>query len=143
MTLSPRVARLRAPNKSAMTLDGTNGYIIDGGDGAWIAIDPGPDIATHVTAFVDAARERGARYEAILVTHGHPDHYPAAAPLARATGAPVYAHPAAPFRTTARSPTSNASAPARRRSSRSKRRATRPITSCTCLKTNARCSPAT
>ena len=97
MTLGPRVARLRAPNKSAMTLDGTNGYIIDGGDGAWIAIDPGPDIAAHVTAFVDAARERDARYEAILVTHGHPDHYPAAAPLARATGAPVYAHPAARF----------------------------------------------
>lgn len=80
-----------------MTLDGTNGYIVDGGDGAWIAIDPGPDIATHVAAFVDAARERGARYEAILVTHGHPDHYPAAALLARATGAPVYAHPAARF----------------------------------------------
>lgn len=97
VALGPRVARLRAPNKSAMTLDGTNGYIVDGGDGAWIAIDPGPDIATHVAAFVDAARERGARYEAILVTHGHPDHYPAAAPLARATGAPVYAHPAARF----------------------------------------------
>lgn len=97
VALGPRVARLRAPNKSAMTLDGTNGYVVDGGDGAWIAIDPGPDIATHVAAFVDAARERGARYEAILVTHGHPDHYPAAAPLARATGAPVYAHPAARF----------------------------------------------
>lgn len=97
VALGPRVARLRAPNKSAMTLDGTNGYIVDGGDGAWIAIDPGPDIAMHVAAFVDAARERGARYEAILVTHGHPDHYPAAAPLARATGAPVYAHPAARF----------------------------------------------
>jgi glyoxylase-like metal-dependent hydrolase (beta-lactamase superfamily II) len=97
VALSPRVSRLRAPNKSAMTLDGTNGYVVDGGDGAWIAIDPGPDIQTHVDAFVEAARERGARYEAILVTHGHPDHYPAAAPLARATGAPVYAHPAARF----------------------------------------------
>jgi len=92
VALGPRVSRLRARNPSAMTLDGTNGYIIDGGDGAWIAIDPGPDIPEHVAAFVDAARDRGARYEAILVTHGHPDHYPAAAPLARATGAPVYAH---------------------------------------------------
>jgi glyoxylase-like metal-dependent hydrolase (beta-lactamase superfamily II) len=80
-----------------MTLDGTNGYVVDGGDGAWIAVDPGPDDAGHIAAFVRAAQERGARYEAILVTHGHPDHYPGAAPLARATGAPVYAHRAATF----------------------------------------------
>jgi glyoxylase-like metal-dependent hydrolase (beta-lactamase superfamily II) len=80
-----------------MTLDGTNGYVVDGGDGAWIAIDPGPDDPAHIAAFVDAARAAGAHYEAILVTHGHPDHYPGAAPLARATGAPVYAHPAASF----------------------------------------------
>ena len=97
VTLGPRVARLRAPNPSAMTLDGTNGYIIDGGRGKWIAIDPGPENATHVASFVDAATRAGARYEAILVTHGHPDHYPAAAPLSRATGAPVYAHPSAEF----------------------------------------------
>jgi glyoxylase-like metal-dependent hydrolase (beta-lactamase superfamily II) len=32
-----------------------------------------------------------------LVTHGHPDHFPGAAPLAAATGAPVYAHPDARF----------------------------------------------
>jgi glyoxylase-like metal-dependent hydrolase (beta-lactamase superfamily II) len=31
------------------------------------------------------------------VTHGHPDHFPGAAPLAAATGAPVYAHPDARF----------------------------------------------
>jgi glyoxylase-like metal-dependent hydrolase (beta-lactamase superfamily II) len=88
---------LRAPNPSLMTHDGTNGYIVDGGHGAWIAIDPGPDIPGHVASFVDAAREHDAHYEAILVTHGHPDHYPAAAPLARATGAPVYAHTTARF----------------------------------------------
>ena len=97
VALGPRVSRLRAPNPSAMTLDGTNGYVVDGGNGAWIAIDPGPDIPEHVHAFVAAARDAGARYAAILVTHGHPDHYPAAAPLARATGAPVYAHPEAIF----------------------------------------------
>jgi glyoxylase-like metal-dependent hydrolase (beta-lactamase superfamily II) len=97
VALGPRVSRLRAPNASLMTLDGTNGYVVDGGDGAWIAIDPGPDDPAHVGAFVDAARAADARYEAILVTHGHPDHYPGAAPLARATGAPVYAHAAALF----------------------------------------------
>jgi glyoxylase-like metal-dependent hydrolase (beta-lactamase superfamily II) len=95
--LGPRVSRLRAPNPSPMTLDGTNGYVVDGGNGAWIAIDPGPDDPAHIATFVDAAREAGARYEAILVTHGHPDHYPGAAPLAHATAAPVYAHAAATF----------------------------------------------
>jgi len=80
-----------------MTLDGTNGYVVDGGHGRWIAIDPGPDLPEQTAAFVDAAAARGARYGAILVTHGHPDHFPGAAPLARATGAPVYAHPDARF----------------------------------------------
>jgi glyoxylase-like metal-dependent hydrolase (beta-lactamase superfamily II) len=80
-----------------MTLDGTNGYVVDGGGGAWIAIDPGPDDPAHIAAFVDAARASAAHFQAILVTHGHPDHYPGAAPLARATGAPVYAHAAAAF----------------------------------------------
>jgi glyoxylase-like metal-dependent hydrolase (beta-lactamase superfamily II) len=80
-----------------MTLDGTNGYLIDAGRGRSIAIDPGPDIAAHTAAFLAAARERNAPIAAILVTHGHPDHFPGAAPLARATGAPVLAHPAATF----------------------------------------------
>jgi glyoxylase-like metal-dependent hydrolase (beta-lactamase superfamily II) len=97
VAVGPRVSRLRAPNPSPMTLDGTNGYIVDGGGGAWIAIDPGPDDPAHIAAFVAAARDAGARYEAILVTHGHPDHYPGAAPLAQVTGAPVYAHAAATF----------------------------------------------
>ena len=92
-----------------MTLDGTNGYIVDGGDGAWIAIDPGPDDPEHVASFVDAARERGAHYEAILVTHGHPDHYPAAAPLARGDRrAGLRASRRRAFRTIARWPTANA-----------------------------------
>jgi glyoxylase-like metal-dependent hydrolase (beta-lactamase superfamily II) len=95
--LSPRVTRLRAPNPGPMTLDGTNGYAIDGGGGRWIAVDPGPDIDAHIEAFARTAAEAGAAYEAIVVTHGHPDHYPAAAPLARLTGAPVYAHALVPF----------------------------------------------
>ncbi len=97
VTLSPRVGRLRAPNPGPMTLDGTNGYVVDGGDGRWIAVDPGPDIPEHVQAIVMAAADQRARFEAIVVTHGHPDHFPAAAPLARATGAPVYAHAGALF----------------------------------------------
>lgn len=97
VTLSPRVARLRANNPSPLTLDGTNGYVVRTGPRTLVAIDPGPIDDRQRDAFLAAAREGGATYAAILVTHGHPDHYPGAAPLAAATGAPVYAHPAARF----------------------------------------------
>ncbi len=95
--LSERVTRLRANNASPMTLDGTNGYVVRVGPRALVAIDPGPVDDAQRDAFVAAAREANASYAAILVTHGHPDHFPGAAPLAAATGAPVYAHPDARF----------------------------------------------
>ncbi|GAC1542456.1 MAG: MBL fold metallo-hydrolase [Candidatus Velthaea sp.] len=91
------VTKLRAPNPSPMTLDGTNGYAVHVGPGALVAIDPGIDDARHIAAFVDHAERSSARYAAILVTHGHPDHYPGALALKRETGAPVFAHPAATF----------------------------------------------
>jgi glyoxylase-like metal-dependent hydrolase (beta-lactamase superfamily II) len=97
VTLSPRVTRLRAHNPSPMTLDGTNGYVVEVGPRTLLAIDPGPVDDAQRDAFVAVARERDARYAAILVTHGHPDHYPGAAPLAAATGAPVWAHAEARF----------------------------------------------
>jgi glyoxylase-like metal-dependent hydrolase (beta-lactamase superfamily II) len=97
VTLSPRVGRLRANNPSPMTLDGTNGYVLQVGDGELVAIDPGPLDDAQRDAFLAAARAADASYAAILVTHGHPDHAPGAAPLAAATGAPVFAHPAARF----------------------------------------------
>jgi glyoxylase-like metal-dependent hydrolase (beta-lactamase superfamily II) len=97
VALSPRVTRLRAPNPSPMTLDGTNGYVVRVGPGKLVAIDPGPLDDRQRDAFLAAARDAGAAYEAILVTHGHPDHAPGAAPLAAATGAPVFAHPEARF----------------------------------------------
>ena len=97
VTLSARVTRLRANNPSPLTLDGTNGYVVRVGPRALVAIDPGPVDDRQRDAFLAVAREAGASYAAILVTHGHPDHYPGAAPLAAATGAPVYAHPQSRF----------------------------------------------
>ncbi len=97
VSLSPRVTRLRANNASPMTLDGTNGYAVRVGPRALVAIDPGPRDDAQRDAFLRFARDGDAEYAAILVTHGHPDHYPGAAPLAAATGAPVLAHPAAVF----------------------------------------------
>lgn len=86
------IALLRAPNPSAMTLSGTNSYVISHGSTA-IVIDPGPPIESHVRAIAQYAADHNARIEAILLTHGHPDHAPGAAPLAARTGARVYAHP--------------------------------------------------
>ncbi len=91
------VTLLRAPNPSPMTLDGTNGYVIAAGGGELIAIDPGIDDPAHIASFVRHAAQAHARYAAILVTHGHPDHFPGALALRRLTGAPIYAHPSAVF----------------------------------------------
>jgi glyoxylase-like metal-dependent hydrolase (beta-lactamase superfamily II) len=95
--VAPRVVRVRAPNPSPMTLDGTNSYIIEASPKLAVAIDPGPPDAAHVESLIANAREGGRDIGAILVTHGHPDHAPGAALLHERTGAPVYAHPAARF----------------------------------------------
>jgi glyoxylase-like metal-dependent hydrolase (beta-lactamase superfamily II) len=86
------VITVLAPNPSALTLDGTNSYLLDGGHGQTICIDPGPDIERHVRALIDTAAGHGCTIATILLTHGHPDHWPAAVPLARATGATICAH---------------------------------------------------
>jgi hydroxyacylglutathione hydrolase len=51
-----------------------------------LVVDPG-DEAERILAAVEAT---GAEVEAILLTHTHFDHIGAVAPVARATGAPVY-----------------------------------------------------
>jgi glyoxylase-like metal-dependent hydrolase (beta-lactamase superfamily II) len=102
---SPLVRRVLAPNPSPYTYTGTQTWIV--GSGAHVAIiDPGPngsgksvgDPATaalgddaHGAGHVDAIlRAIGtARVIAIMCTHTHRDHSPAAAPLKAATGAPI------------------------------------------------------
>jgi glyoxylase-like metal-dependent hydrolase (beta-lactamase superfamily II) len=51
-----------------------------------LVIDPGEEEARILAAI----EETGAEVEAILITHCHFDHIGAVAPLAKATGAPVY-----------------------------------------------------
>jgi glyoxylase-like metal-dependent hydrolase (beta-lactamase superfamily II) len=83
--LAPGVRRLLAPNPSMMTGPGTNTYLL--GNEEIAVIDPGPAMHGHV----DAIRELAAGpIKWILVTHTHPDHSPAAALLAEATGAEQY-----------------------------------------------------
>ena len=95
--LEPLVRRVLAPNPSPYTYTGTQTWIVGaGGDVA--VIDPGPagggaeghadtNGAGHVEAILRAVD--GARIAAILCTHTHRDHSPAARPLKALTGAPI------------------------------------------------------
>ncbi|HEX8075436.1 MAG TPA: MBL fold metallo-hydrolase [Thermoleophilaceae bacterium] len=73
------VLRLRAPNPSALTLDGTNTYLVEG----WV-VDPGPDVPEHVDAILSAAEPAGVA--GIVLTHSHSDHDEAAGTLAARAG---------------------------------------------------------
>ncbi|MFC4293760.1 MBL fold metallo-hydrolase [Novosphingobium tardum] len=95
--VEPLVRRVLAPNPSPYTYTGTETYIV--GNGADVAvIDPGPagtgvaghadtNGEGHVAAILAAVGD--ARIAAIVCTHTHRDHSPAALPLKAATGAPV------------------------------------------------------
>jgi glyoxylase-like metal-dependent hydrolase (beta-lactamase superfamily II) len=83
--LEPSVARVLAHNPSAFTYYGTQTYLVGERDVA--IIDPGPDLPEHLDALIDAVS--GRRIVAIMCTHTHRDHSPAAAPLAERTGAPI------------------------------------------------------
>lgn len=85
MRLSPLVSRVLAPNPSPFTFTGTQSYVV--GQARVAVIDPGPDEGAHLDALIAAIAERPVA--AILCTHTHRDHSPAAAPLAHRTGAPV------------------------------------------------------
>ena len=84
---SPLIQRVLAPNPSPFTFTGTGVYII--GTHEVAVIDPGPVIPQHMDALRNALKNRTLR--AVLVTHTHSDHSPAATPLAREFGAPVLA----------------------------------------------------
>ncbi|MBB3033569.1 MBL fold metallo-hydrolase [Alteriqipengyuania lutimaris] len=82
----PLVTRVLAPNPSPYTFTGTQTYLVGTGEDRAV-IDPGPAEVEHLDAILAAAGD--AKISAILCTHTHRDHSPAAAPLAEKTGAPV------------------------------------------------------
>ncbi len=83
--MEPGIARLLAPNPSPFTFTGTQTYFV--GDRELAIIDPGPDDEEHLLSLRRAIGDRAV--VAILVTHTHRDHSPAARPLAGLTGARV------------------------------------------------------
>ncbi|MBB5939491.1 MBL fold metallo-hydrolase [Streptomyces zagrosensis] len=91
----PATARARcvlAPNPSAMTLDGTNTWIVaEPGAQLAVVIDPGPLDEGHLAHVIDTAEQAGHRIGLTLLTHGHPDHAEGAARFAELTGTRVRA----------------------------------------------------
>ena len=85
--LSPLVRRVVARNAGPFTGPGTNTYLV--GIDEVAVIDPGPDDKAHVDAIVGASMKERVRW--VVLTHTHPDHSPATARLAKATGAEVLA----------------------------------------------------
>jgi len=95
--LSPLVSHILAPNPGPFTFKGTGVYLVGAGESVAV-IDPGPDMAEHLSALKRVIGTR--RVSNILITHSHRDHSPAAAALKSWSGAPVYGLPdhAAPSR---------------------------------------------
>ncbi len=78
--------RLTAPNAGMMTGPGTNTYLVGDASSGYVVIDPGPHDDAHIDRIVQAT---GGELRAIVCTHSHPDHSPAARPLqARCKGHP-------------------------------------------------------
>lgn len=75
-----------APNPGPYTGPGTNTWIVSSSEAA-VVIDPGPTIPAHLDAIESSLR--GLEPVAVLVTHTHPDHAPAANPLASSLGVPA------------------------------------------------------
>ncbi len=90
--LSPLVRRIVAPNPGLMTGPGTNTYLI--GIDEVAVIDPGPDDAAHIEAIIGAAMCDRIRW--VVLTHTHPDHWPAAQQIVARTGAELSAFPKTP-----------------------------------------------
>ncbi len=86
----PGVVRIRAANPSALTLDGTNTYVV----GRWV-VDPGPADPEHQRA-VRAAVPDGI--EGIVLTHSHSDHVEGARGLDAPVTLPRDGQRVGPFR---------------------------------------------
>src|SRR3954452_18033481 len=83
--LEQGIGRVLAHNPSAFTYHGTQTYGV--GDRELAMIDPGPDLPEHLDALLGAIG--GRKVIAIMCTHTHRDHSPAARPLAERIGAPI------------------------------------------------------
>jgi glyoxylase-like metal-dependent hydrolase (beta-lactamase superfamily II) len=84
------VVRVRAGNRSPLTLDGTNSYLFEG----WI-VDPGPSDPGHLHAIREAA---DGRIEGVVLTHSHSDHSESAEEFDAPVSLPAGGEEVGPFR---------------------------------------------
>lgn len=75
--ISEGVWRVLAPNPGMMTGPGTNSYLLALPHGLAV-LDPGPADSQHAAALLAAAEQLGQPLVAVIVTHTHRDHSPAA-----------------------------------------------------------------
>lgn len=83
---------LRTPTLPPATT--TNAYVL--GHEQLLIVDPATyeaDERDKLLALVEDRTDRGAKVQAVVLTHHHPDHVGAAAWIADETGAPIWAHP--------------------------------------------------
>ena len=83
--LETGIARVLAHTPAAFTDYGTQSYVL--GERQVAVVDPGPDLPEHLGALEAAIA--GRKVAAIMCTHTHRDHSPAARPLSDRTGAPI------------------------------------------------------
>ena len=82
-----------APNVVCLSFTVSNVYLVGETEGPWVVVDSGTP--GHFEAIKAASEERygaNAKPAAIILTHGHFDHYGSALPLATYWNVPVYAH---------------------------------------------------
>ncbi len=90
VVLLKNVMRLTAPNPGMMTGPGTNSYIIGTADTGYIVVDPGPNDPAHIQRLFEVTK---GDICAIVCTHSHADHSPAAKPLQALCNAQKTAQP--------------------------------------------------
>jgi glyoxylase-like metal-dependent hydrolase (beta-lactamase superfamily II) len=90
--VTSRATCVLAPNPSAMTLEGTNTWVLmEPGSSQCVVVDPGPLDERHLRRVLETVAERGARVALTLLTHHHRDHAESAARFGELSGAPVRA----------------------------------------------------
>ena len=77
--------KITAPNGGIFTGQGTNTYLIGKEDQT--LVDPGPNISEHIGEIIHQGEGKIRR---ILVTHTHKDHSPAALPISKKLGIPMF-----------------------------------------------------